>query len=70
MIITCDVPPANLDDLFNGLNIFNESSYNFTPLLNKPNDALNSNNTLVENAPKSISEHSGVFYLILQRRGL
>ncbi len=71
LIITCDVPPANLYDLFDDLNIFNESFYNFAPLLNKPNDALNFNNTLIENAPNpGIAENSGVFYLILQRRSL
>ena len=70
LLITCDVPPADLYDLFDGLNIFNKSYYNFTPLLNKPNNALNCKNTLVKNAPVSVTENTGVFYLILQRRCL
>lgn len=72
LLITCDVPPANLYNMLEDLSIFNEYEFNFQPLLLKPNDALNFNNTQVKNAPNPfcnsiLEEHSNIFYLILQK---
>ena len=73
LLITCDVPPADLYDLFDGLNIFNGTYYDFHKIINKPKNYLNYNNTMVENPPcpfginSPLNNSCSVYYLILQK---